>query len=517
MDSFKEQALKEYSSDTKTVRRCKDGKPFWNTYSTQFMYAPEFFFPKIPGTKECIFVVTDSMGREHTFTEDSSVAPLTPIWNDISPGIAELKVYAVHGANGEKYLAGARSFCKMDPFPGRESLPERACSYKDCAAKAFDYVFNDDTTQYWLTHGLPKPDYYHNVYPSKMISSLVKAMLSYGELVPEKHEEALKIATNAADYLLSITYGEDSALAGLPPTYSFKGLDKEIVDKNAPAADRRKHLLMSIYPASAGSAYLLLEKATGDKKYLNAATKIAEYYKNNVLESGSWYLLINEKDGKPESPNHCAEFSILEFLNSYYKRTGDECWHILERNYFSHLGKTYFENYNWEGQFEDSTLSTNYNNLTHLNADKMIRYITENFSDDAEMIEFAEELMRFVEDQFVVWGDFAPWNQFLNPAEKWYSPAVLEQYYWYVPIDGSTAMVALAFLNMYEVTKDELYLEKALALGDSITRMQNPESGVIPTHWMTTDCSTVLKNFWMNCHIGSAYAMKELAKATGEI
>ena len=132
-------------------------------------------------------------------------------------------------------------------------------------------------------------------------------------------------------------------------------------------------------------------------------------------------------------------------------------------------------------------------------------------------MDVAEELMRYSEDQFVVWGDFAPWNPCHDPKEQWYSLAAMEQYFWYVPIDGSTASVIKAFLKLYEATGNELYREKAYALGDSMTRMENTENGVIPTHWMTTNCSTVLENFWINCHISSAFAMLALAKSNGEI
>jgi len=518
MDKFAIQAIEECNGDTKATRRGGvDGKPFWNINSSQFMYAPSLFFPSLVGTKEYIFTATDSKGRVHSFKSNRSTAPLTPIWKDLSLGIVELKVESVHEVTGEVYLIGARSFCKMSPFPGREALPEKACSYKACALKAFRFVFNDETTRYWLTHGIPKPDYYHNVYPSKTISSIIKAMIAYAKIESKNAGEALKIAINAADYLLSITYDEDSPLAGLPPTYSFKGLDKEIVDKNAPAADGRQHLLMTIYPATVGSAYLELEKATGDKKYFDAAMKIAEYYRKNVLDNGSWFLLVSAETGKPEAQNHCGNFSILDFLTKFYERTGDLCWRQLEQNYFSHLEKTHLQNYNWEGQFEDSTLSVNYSNLSHLDADKMICYIADNLSHNPHMTETAEELMRYVEDQFVVWDEFAPWNPLRDKNEQWYSPAAMEQYHWYVPIDGSTSNVAMAFLKLYTITNDELYREKAFALGDSITRMQNPENGVIPTHWTTTDCRTKLENFWINCHIETAFVMLELAKANGEI
>ena len=516
MDKYAKQALSEYNENT--VVRKGGMRSFWNINSSQFMFVPSFIFPVIPGAKEYIFTASDSKGEVHTFTADSPTAPLTPIWKDIAVGLVELRVEAVHFRSNKKYLAGARTFYKIAPFPGRKALPPRACSYKECAVKAFRYVFNDPTTQYWLNCGKPDPDYYHNVYPSKMISSIIGAMIAYAELEPENAQKAIKLAANAADYLLSITYDEASAVAGLPPTYSFEGLNKEIVDKNAPAADGRKDMLMMIYPANAGSKYLQLAKVTGDEKYFKAAERIAQYYKNNVLPNGSWYLLVSSQTGKPESDNCCLSFGILEFLNEFYIYTKDESYHELERNYYNYLAKNYLENYNWEGQFEDTVLTGNYRNLTHLEADCMINYITNNLSDDAQMIKEAEELMRFVEDQFVVWDEFAAWGtHYVEGESYWYSPAAMEQYLWYVPIDGSTAAVMKAFLNMYSVTNDKLMLEKACALGDSITRMQNSETGVIPTHWMKKDCSEKLHNFWINCHIGAAFNMMKLAKVVGEI
>ncbi len=517
MDKFALQALEEYNSDAKTVRRGGCGKPFWNIHSSQFTFVPELLFPIIPGAKEYVYTAVDSKGKIHSFTSESSSSALTPIWKDMAPGMVELKVEAINKFDGQKYLAGARTFCKMEPFPGREDLPARTCSYKDCAIKAFRFVFNDETNRYWLEKGMPKPDYYHNVYPSKTYSSVIKAMISYAELEPENAEDALKIATNIADYLISITYDKDSPLAGLPPTYSFKDIDEELATSIAPSAAKRRDMLMMIYPASVGSAYLELEKATGNKKYFDAAMLIANYYKENVLDNGSWYLMVSEKTGKPEAQNCCGEFEIVDFLSRVYTRTEDKCWQELEKNYFSYIEKTRLDSYNWEGQFEDTRLAANYNNLNHFAAGRMATYFANNYKDDAEKMEEAAQLTRYIEDQFVVWGEFAPWRNYNTPGEHWYSPAGLEQYEWYVPIDGSTASIAKVFLAMYNATKDELYLEKAYALGDSITRMQNPETGIIPTHWFDTNCSTEIRLFWMNCHIGTAFAMMLLAKQNGEI
>lgn len=519
MNQFAKQALEEYNSDTKTVRHGgQNGNNFWNVHSSQFMFVPAFQFPALNARSEYIYTATDCNGRQHVFTDRSPCAPLTPIWKDIPVGMVELKVEARHGINQKLYTMGTRTFYKTAPFPGREALPPAARSYREAAVMAFRYAFQNPSTQYWLEHGKPDPNYYHNVYPNKTIRSVVNTMIDYAALEPEHAEEAMKIAVAAADYLISITYDDCYALAGLPPTYSFAGLNKEIVDGTAPAADGRQKQVMMIYPATAGTMYLNLEKATGDKKYFEAARRIAEYYKNNVLPNGSWYLLVDAKTGEHESFNCCMTYDILEFMVAFYQRTGEQCWHELELGFFEYLRKNCLEPYNWEGQFEDIKLSGGHINLTHFLPDNLITYIVENMANDPEMIKEAEQLMRFVEDQFVVWGDFAPWSNFYEEGKsKWFSPAALEQYFWYVPIDASAAKILTTFLDLYSVTGDELLLEKARALGDSITRMQNPENGVIPTHWMKEDCATNLENFWINCHIYSANALMRLAEVTGEI
>ena len=81
----------------------------------------------------------------------------------------------------------------------------------------------------------------------------------------------------------------------------------------------------------------------------------------------------------------------------------------------------------------------------------------------------------------------------------------------------ASLLAVLALLSALAVPATAAKPEFMLALGDSITRMQDPVSGVIPTHWMKKDCTENLENFWINCHIGTAFQMMGLAKVTGEI
>ena len=169
------------------------------------------------------------------------------------------------------------------------------------------------------------------------------------------------------------------------------------------------------------------------------------------------------------------------------------------------------KDFHWEGQFEDAVLSQHYSNMTHFTASVVIKDVAENHKDDPERIECARELMRYIEDQFVVWDKPLKHHNHDN-TDNWSYPAGLEQYAWYVPIDSSTAGIMSSFLNMHRLTGEELYLEKAKALANSITRMQNTENGMIPTHWRFKDCKETGGELWINCLIGTTNRLFSIAE-----
>ena len=514
MNQNAKKALEEYSS-LSAHHGGKDGRPFWNAYASQFMYAPNFEFHIAPGYTKYLFTLKDATGKIHTFEADSPRALLSPVWNDIPEGMVELKVETLDDER-PNYLVGARTFYKCAPFPGIDAYPPKARSYKKCALMAYEYVYSQSFIQHWLLHGTPDPEYDFNVYPSKTISAIIRAMIRYAKMDPKNAENALKLATRAADFLISISYKENTPTAYLPPTYYLEFRQnipgKKLEDFNNEAAVIRFGGIMMIYPPEVGLAYLDLEKATGEVRFYEAARRIADYLKDHVQPSGSWYLQINAETGEPLSPNHCSTQMFLSFMSAMHKRTGEEIWHELEKGCYDHMVKTGLETYNWEGQFEDSQISANYSNLTHYGPHAMMTYILMNKQDDAEAMAEAEDLLRFIEDQFVIWGNFAPWNRHRNPKQggdisQWYTPAGLEQYGWAMPIDASTSIIMESFLKMYLVKKDPLLLEKACVLGDMVTRMQNPKTGLIPTHWMRNTCIEDGGNLWINCMLATADRM----------
>ena len=273
------QAFEECCSAETTVRcGTRRERPFWNAESTMFMYVPAFHFTSVRGCRRYLYQAVDENGKQHTFEADNCCALLTPIWAELPEGVVRLTVTALQEDGSEYGLVGARVFFKTASFP--EKTPEALYSYTECAVRAYRYAMSQSFIRHWLDHGTPDPSYDLNVYPSKMISSMVEAMLSYARLCPEEADRALQVAVSAADYLIGITPRGDVPLADLPPTYDLSFCpDPEkfgVITANWRAAEARVGTMMMIYPAQAGQMYLELEGATGNERYLQEAVKIGQ-------------------------------------------------------------------------------------------------------------------------------------------------------------------------------------------------------------------------------------------------
>lgn len=506
------------SPDTTVFYGVKRGRPFWNVESTQFMYVPAFHFTAIRNCFRYLYKAVCEDGSVHTFEANDCCVLLTPIWAQLPEGVVRLTVTALDQDGNEYAVVGARTFFRLAPFP--EETPPAVCGYREAALRAYRYAMSQSFVQHWLKYAEPDPSYDLNSYPSKMIGALAEAMISFASVSPEDAEDAMKVAVNAANYLIRITPRGNVPLHDLPPTYYLDFCpDPEkygVITPNWHAAQAHNGTQMMIYPARAGQMYLALERATGNSVYLEEAVRIGSYYADTVEPNGSWYLVRSCATGEPVNPNFISPIdTLVPFLSGLYRRTGDKRFKEVCDRAVAYVTDNQLRTYNWEGQFEDSPLSTNYMNLTHYAPVALACYLAENRRDDPDSLKQAVELMRFAEDQFVVWKRPYPWRHAapdnLEPYDTslWHTPAGLEQYGWYVPIDASTASIADGFLTLYKAGCGELYLAKARALTDQLTRVQQ-ESGRIPTHWMNTPDAD--SNFWFNCMFESCRVLVKMAE-----
>ena len=479
-----------------------NGQPFWNGAARFFMYPPAFDFPADKVAVSNRFEVVDSKGKLHVFMATKPTASLAPVWEELPSGWTSVMCLAVDKVDDRTVFKGSRTFWKQAPFTGK--YPPAACGYAEFAAKAKGWLYSQPAFRKFLKdHDAAACGYWGMTYPSKMIAAIVGALCSGAPSAQD-----LAAARAWADWLISVAEKPSAPLAYFTPTYY------KTSDGYQAASVKYAAQTMLIYPAAAGCSFLKLYAKTGEKKYLEHARGIAETYLKLQGEDGTWYLKMDVATGKPVNPNRLMPLEVVNLLEALYAETKDARYRTAADRAFAFIEKGPVRTWNWEGQFEDVEPDMAYRNLTKHPACATALYILKRYPGDKGRLALARELLRFAEDQFVCWEkpfpDMPEVHNVLKVSE-WVVPGVLEQYYWYVPIDASASKLIHTYLALYRAEGNPLDLAKAKALGDAMTRMQK-ENGDVPTHWKPSwegGCS------WWNCLLSDVSAMNELAAATG--
>lgn len=499
-------------------------QPFWNKHARCFIYAPAFEFEKLQDAK--YYRVTAqpasagpdyankhqfdpfgdntgfvAQGKALVFEADSPWAPLTPIWKQLPVGVVNLRVEALKEKGGEVIgLAGSRWFYKAAVFHGPYNKP--AMDYEKSARLALKKLFEEKFVQSWLRTGQPDRqgyELYH--YPAKIMGALMVGAAAYYNLSPrpDDAESVLEIGKKVADYLLSISFPAPGPLEYFPPTY-YGIKDKSHMD------DRRS---MMLYAADAGHGYLDLYDVTKDEKYLAAATRIADTYVKNQLPDGSWFLLVENSTGKPVAENLCIPTAIINYFDRLVEQYGLARYKEASQKAVKWIMDNPVKTFNWQAQFEDSTPAAPYKNLAREQACDFAIYLLAHASQNPENIKLAEELIRFAEDQFVVWerpvastaGDENSQSDF------WITPCVQEQYTYWQPVIRSAGIMIRTYQKAYQITGADIYLAKATSIANSITITQQAHDGKYPTYLTSKPM-----DFWINNVVWPATDMIRLGR-----
>src|SRR5205823_3048538 len=138
-------------------------------------------------------------------------------------------------------------------------------------------------------------------------------------------------------------------------------------------------------------------------KYLDAADRIAVTYGKLQLESGTWPLKVDNRNGKPIADVDLIPAEVIAFLDrlvTQYDRA--EHRKALDRAVAWMMNKP-VRTFNWQAQFDDAKLRGPYQNLAKHEACLFAGYLFEHAKNDPDKIATAEEILRFAEDQFVIW------------------------------------------------------------------------------------------------------------------
>jgi len=466
-------------------------RPFWNAYSAWgFMYAPAFDFKEVVGATKYRFTLAPRAGGpELSFSAKKPWAALSPVWNKVPVGPVKL---TVEGMDGGKVIgvAGTRDFYRKAAFEGKS--PAAVRGYKESGELKLKHLYESSYVQYWLNHESPDPGYGYYCYPSKMIGSVLIGLVRYSRLDPAVRDSALTMACHAADYLIRKSTPKGSAYAYFPPTYIGKQY----------SAKGKNDIVMMNYPEEVSQGYLDLYDATQDKRYFSAAENIAKTYVKTQLANGTWPLSVKPKTGGVVSKNALIPIGVFRLLRRLDKQYGRAEFRPGAKRAMDWIIANPVRTFNWEGQFEDVRPSAPYANLSKGQACDIAVYMLDNADDNPEYEAWAMDIIRFAEDQFVVWD--RP-NPDLKPV-NWLTPCALEQYDWMMPINDSASDLMLAWAAAYKRTGKEIFRRKVRALANVMTVTQLPD-GELPTYWHhTNDC-------WMNCAVLAAISMIKVEEA----
>ncbi|ANE51084.1 AGE family epimerase/isomerase [Flavisolibacter tropicus] len=471
------------------VRPGVPGKtPFWNANARQFIYAPAFDYQQVTNATKYRYTITqETNGKTYSFESDVPYTPLSKVWADVPVGYFNLSVAGISAKGDSVGLAGKGRYYRAAPFNGVYHTP--ALPYDSSARLALDRLMEKDYVTYWFEHKTPKWDYINYSYPAKIYSALVIGAITHARLkagTPDA-QRSTELARIVADYMLSIRFKEGTPWEYFVPTYYGPRSEKTTTQHLKPINS------FSIMGVDAGNAFLDLYDFTGDKKYLEAAQHIAQTYLKTQLPGGSWYQFVNHETGEPTAKNIVIPTSIINYfdrLQHNYKMQGLEA---STQKALDWIMNNPVKTFDWQGQFEDIAARASYGNLSREQACDLAMYLFRNKKD----LVLAEELVRFSEDQFVIWEQPVK-VAFQDPkpggrSENWITPSVQEQYVFWMPVGRAAGVMMETFLSAYKATGKELYLAKAKSIANSFTLAQKAHNGDYPTYFTKYPL-----NLWLN-------------------
>ncbi|MGV3642146.1 MAG: hypothetical protein ACO1NZ_16595 [Adhaeribacter sp.] len=485
--------------------------PFWNEAARRFIYAPAFDFKNIPqAVKYRYRVISAKNGKTFSFEEKVPYASLSPVWTQVPVGNFEVRVVGLSAAGDSLGLAGKGKYYRASPFNGPYHEPT-PMTYGQSAALALDNLLKEDYVTYWFTHKRPDPNYTNYKYPAKIYSALVIGAVTHARLkanTPEA-QRSTELARIVADFMLQIRYQPGSAWEHFVPTY----FSESKFPKDKPHMDPVNNF--TIMGVDAGIAFLDLYAHTRDAKYLEAAKLIAQTYLKNQMDNGSWYQFTHFATNKPTEPVLAIPTSVINYFDRLRKDYQVKGLEQATAKALQYIMDVPVKTFDWQGQFEDVAIRPPYKNLSREQACDLAIYLFSNSKDKPQHLELARELVRFAEDQFVIWEQPMPKRpEAKGPrfdTETWITPSVQEQYVFWTPVGRSAGVMVEAFWHAYAATKDPLYLAKTRSLANSFIVVQQAHAGEYPTFF-----STGKTPMWLNSTVYPAKTLMNLEQHTAK-
>lgn len=300
-------------------------------------------------------------------------------------------------------------------------------------------------------------------FPARHHGYFIRTFLHYHAFTGER--EWLLRARDLADWNIRTSTPASAAYPHLPYSAHQDGKPTGSADKNSIETDK---------PAFLGRGYLAVYESTGERKYLEAAQRIAATLVPRQRLDGSWPFRVIPEDGSIFEDMGGAPVFFVEFFEHLarhddkpeYRRARDKALQLLiARNVEQGLWGTYHE---------DIVPKPG----THLSAEPMsftADYLFRRGRTEPKYIEMGRRILRQMEGTLVHKSGHAA-----APA-----PAVAEQATYAHIMPGHTARYCLALASFYLATREDQVRRDAMSGLNAVTYMQS-DAGLFRTYFYDT-------------------------------
>ena len=295
-------------------------------------------------------------------------------------------------------------------------------------------------------------------YPARQHAYFIRTFLRYYAYTGDV--EWLLRARDLADWNMAHSTAAASVYADLPYSTFRNGQPGGNQDKNTIEPDKAAFL---------GTGYLAVYEATAERKYLEAARKIADTLVRQQRESGSWPFRVVPEDGTIRQDFGGAPVFFVEFLEGTVCHDDKPAYRRAHQRALEYMLGTNVAKNLWGTYHEDVGVK----DAGYLSAEPMsftADYLFRNGQMHAEYVAMGRNVIRRMEEKLVHSEGHAA-----APA-----PAVAEQVTFDHIMPGHTARYCLALADLYALTGDEQVKRRALSGINAVTYMQSP-SGLFRT------------------------------------
>jgi hypothetical protein len=314
------------------------------------------------------------------------------------------------------------------------------------------------------------PEGHGESYPGCIVPAVIYAMLAHAAAGRPHADEALRLARVAGDWALAHRLPDSGPL----PLFPFS-----TIAKGQYFGGLEAHNVILLRASWIGLSLVKLFEATGERRYLDYAAHIARITARFQAPDGSFPYRVDPRDGRVTEA-FCTggiQFALLVDALAPHRAADPDLSMACERA-VQWMIATPARTNNWQGGYEDIAEARPYRNLTHWEAQLLIWYLCRHAGHDPAYLPLAKSLLRFVEDQFVLFG---PESEAHPVPVK--GPLVFEQYVCWWPMEGHTGYYIQSLLALHKATGDPVYLEKARAAGNAICAQQFDDGSI--SNWGT--------------------------------